>query len=90
MFDAIVKSTTLPLFMLIVVVAEEVTAWRTLLVKPPPAWIVCQVESPRKNVVLLAVPDAKRAVFIVPLEMFAAFKLVTFEPVPLNAIICSH
>jgi hypothetical protein len=41
--------------------------------------------------VLLAVPDvAKRPVATVPLEMFEAFKAVTFEPVPLNAIICSH
>jgi hypothetical protein len=36
MLAAIVKSTTLPLFMLIVVVDEEVIAWRVLFVKPPP------------------------------------------------------
>jgi hypothetical protein len=56
------------------------------IVVPPAA----QVWSPRKNVVLLAVPEAKRAVATVPLEMFEAFKLVTFEPVPLNAMFMLH
>jgi hypothetical protein len=57
-------------------------------VAPPPG--VAQVESPRKNVDELAVPEASRAVPTVPLEIFAAFKLVTFEPVPLNAIFMLH
>ncbi len=35
MLAAIVKSMTLPLFKLIVVVAEDVTAWRVLLVRAP-------------------------------------------------------
>jgi hypothetical protein len=47
---------------------------------------VVQVESPRKNVPLSAVPEARRAVGTVPDAMLAAFKLVTFEPVPLNAM----
>jgi hypothetical protein len=41
-----------------------------------------QVESPRRNVVLLAVPEAKRAVGTVPLVIAEAFKLVTAEPSP--------
>ena len=39
-----------------------------------------QVESPRKNVVLLAVPEAKRAVGTVPELITEAFKLVRNEP----------
>jgi hypothetical protein len=86
MLDAILKSTTLPLSTSIVVVVVEVIAWRVLSVNaPPPAGF--QVLSPRKKVVELAVPVAKRAVATVPLERLVAFKLVTFEPVPLNAMV---
>jgi hypothetical protein len=45
---------------------------------------VAQVESPRKNVVALAVPVAKRAVATVPDERFEAFSAVKDAPDPLN------
>jgi hypothetical protein len=45
-----------------------------------------QVESPRKYVELLAVPEAKRAVGTVPLAIAEAFKLVKDAPEPLNVV----
>jgi hypothetical protein len=56
----------------------------TFIVKVPSlgADNAAQVESPRKNVVLLAVPEAKRAVGTVPLAIAVAFNEVNAEPLP--------
>jgi len=45
-----------------------------------------QVPSPRKNVVLLAVPEARRAVPTVPVEILEAFREVRDAPDPLNVV----
>lgn len=48
--------------------------------------IACHVLSPRKNVVLLAVPDPRRAVGTVPEPRLEAFNAVNAVPVPLNDV----
>jgi hypothetical protein len=47
---------------------------------------VAQVESPRKNVELLAVPEASRAVGTVPADKLEAFNDVSPEPAPVTVV----
>jgi hypothetical protein len=53
-------------------------------IDPPPPLGVAQVLSPRRKVVLLAVPLPRRAVATVPLERLLALRVVRLAPEPLN------